>query len=206
MATQGPGTAAPQRRSKISPEREQEFYQAVLDLLQEGGYEALTIEAVAARTRASRSTLYRQWCSKPQLVVAALRSCKRPFALEGIDTGSLAGDLRAVAAAVGEAREVCGGDTALVYAVGHAALQDPDLLQALRTALIEHEVKTIQAMVRRGVERGEVAADNPAVEFVPTQLIGAMRVRHLLEGRFADRDYLTRFLEASVFPALGLAP
>ncbi|WP_143670475.1 TetR/AcrR family transcriptional regulator, partial [Streptomyces antimycoticus] len=101
MATQGPETAAPQRRSKISPEREQEFYQAVLDLLQEGGYEALTIEAVAARTRASRSTLYRQWCGKPQLVVAALRSCKRPFALEGIDTGSLAGDLRAVAAAVG---------------------------------------------------------------------------------------------------------
>ncbi|GLV78136.1 TetR/AcrR family transcriptional regulator [Streptomyces hygroscopicus] len=203
MATQSPETAAPQRRSKITPEREQEFYRAVLDLLQEGGYEALTIEAVAARTRSSRSTLYRQWNTKPQLVVAALRSCNRRFALEGIDTGSLVGDLRAVAEAAGEA---CGGDTALVYALGHAALQNPDLLQALRAALIEHEVKAIQAMVRRGVERGEVATDNPAVEFVPTQLIGAMRVRPLLESKLADREYLTRFLEASVFPALGLAP
>lgn len=100
----------------------------------------------------------------------------------------------------------CGSDTALVYALGHAALQNPDLLQALRAALIEHEVKEIRAMVRRGVERGEVAEDNPAVEFVPTQLIGAMRVRPLLEGRLADRAYLLRFLESSVFPALGLAP
>ncbi|MET7938017.1 TetR/AcrR family transcriptional regulator [Streptomyces sp. NPDC005322] len=203
MPSEAMATATPQRRSKITPEREQEFYQAVLDLLREGGYEALTIEAVAARTRSSRSTLYRQWQTKPQLVVSALRYCDRRLALEGIDTGSLAGDLRAVAEAAGDR---CGGDTALVYAVGHAALQNPDLLQALRAALIEHEVKEIRAMVRRGVERGEVAEDNPAIEFVPTQLIGAMRVRPLLEGRLADRAYLQRFLESSVFPALGLAP
>ncbi|QKV95286.1 TetR/AcrR family transcriptional regulator [Streptomyces sp. NA02950] len=194
-------TATPQRRSKITPEREQEFYTAVLDLLQEGGYEALTIEGVAARTRSSRSTLYRQWNSKPQLVVAALRSGNRRMALEGIDTGSLEGDLRAVARAAGS---VCGGDTKLMYAVGHAALHDPELLEALRSALIEHEVAAIRAMVRRGVERGEVPEDNAAAVFVPTQLIGAMRVRPLLEGRQADAAYLTRFLESSVFPALGI--
>ena len=80
-------------RSKITPEREREYFEAVLDLLREGGYDALTMEGVAARTRCGKSTLYRQWGTKPQLVGAALRGT-RYRGLEDIDTGSLVGDLR----------------------------------------------------------------------------------------------------------------
>ncbi|NBM20680.1 TetR/AcrR family transcriptional regulator [Streptomyces sp. GC420] len=237
MASQTATTAT--RRSKISAEREQEIYDAVLALLREGGYEALTFESVAARTRASRSTLYRQWKTKPQLVASALSRCDRRTAWHTIDTGTLAGDLREVARAVGRARapdreqareggrpqepgktldrgrdldperhthrdRVCDTDTALLYALGHAALSDPGLLKALHEALFAGEVSVIAGLVRRAVERGEVAADNPAAEFVPAQIIGALRVRPLLEGRPADDAYLQRFLEASVFPALGL--
>ena len=52
-------------RSRLTPEREAELYAAVLDLLREVGYDALTMDAVAARTRSSKATLYRQWGSKP---------------------------------------------------------------------------------------------------------------------------------------------
>ncbi len=55
-------------RSRLTPEREAELYAAVLDLLREVGYDALTMDAVAARTRASKATLYRQWQGKPELV------------------------------------------------------------------------------------------------------------------------------------------
>ena len=41
------------RRTRITPEREAELYEAVLDLLREVGYDALTMDAVAARTRSS---------------------------------------------------------------------------------------------------------------------------------------------------------
>ncbi|KOG46577.1 TetR family transcriptional regulator, partial [Streptomyces varsoviensis] len=37
----------------MTPERESELYHAVLDLLGEVGYDALTMDAVAARTRSS---------------------------------------------------------------------------------------------------------------------------------------------------------
>ncbi|MYZ34769.1 MULTISPECIES: TetR/AcrR family transcriptional regulator [unclassified Streptomyces] len=190
----------PQRRSKITPERELEFYEAALDLLRESGYEALTMEGVAARSRCGKSTLYRQWRTKPQLVAAALRgtSCVR---LADIDTGTLAGDLRM---AVCTAATGAGRDTALLHALSHAALQNPELLRALREAVIEPEVEAIETMVRRAVERGEVAADNPANEFVAAQLIGVVRARPMLAGRNADEPYLIRFLEAAVFPVLGL--
>ena len=83
------------RRSRITPEREAELYAAVLDLLREVGYDALTMDAVAARTRSSKATLYRQWGGKPELVAKAIRHNK-PGSIADIDTGSLRGDLHAL--------------------------------------------------------------------------------------------------------------
>ncbi|MFI6059769.1 TetR/AcrR family transcriptional regulator C-terminal ligand-binding domain-containing protein [Streptomyces sp. NPDC051286] len=190
------------RRSKITPERAQEFYTAVLDILRESGYESLTMEGVASRTRCGKSTLYRQWGSKPELVVAALHSTQRML-LSHIDTGSLAGDLRLAAQAISAGS---GRDTPLLHALSHAALQSPELLCALREALILPEIAAIDVMVRRAMERGEIPMDNPAAEFVSAQLLGVVRARPLLEAKIADEAYLTRFVESAIFPALGLDP
>ncbi|MEU9207096.1 TetR/AcrR family transcriptional regulator C-terminal ligand-binding domain-containing protein [Streptomyces sp. NPDC048415] len=201
QAADGPETVVASRRSKITPEREQEFYDAVLNQIRECGYEALTMEGVAASTRCSKSTLYRQWKTKPQFVAAALRANRCPR-FSGIDTGSLAGDLREAARAAGE---WSGRDSAqLLQALGHAVTQDKELQQALRDALVEPEVAQLKEMIRRAVERGEVAADHPALEFIPAQLLGVLRVRPVLDGEYADAAYLTQFVEAVVLPALGL--
>ncbi|MFF4349274.1 TetR/AcrR family transcriptional regulator C-terminal ligand-binding domain-containing protein [Streptomyces sp. NPDC001530] len=201
QAADGPETVVASRRSKITPEREQEFYDAVLDQIRECGYEAITMEGVAASTRCSKSTLYRQWRTKPQFVAAALRANRCPrFA--GIDTGSLAGDLREAARAAGEwpGRD----STQLLQGLSNAVMQDEELQQALREALVEPEVVELRQMINRAVERGEIAADHPALEFIPAQLLGILRIRPVLEGQHADAAYLTQFVEAVVLPALGL--
>ncbi|WP_320782856.1 TetR/AcrR family transcriptional regulator [Streptomyces sp. CRN 30] len=199
-AAERPETAGASRRSKLTPEREQEFLDAVLDQVRECGYDAVTMEGIATTTRCSKSTLYRQWRTKPQFVAAALRSHRR-VRFAGIDTGSLAGDLRLAARAAGE---WSGKDTRLLQALGHAVVQDPELKLALREALVEPEIAALRAILRRGVERGEVAADHPALEFVPVQMFGVLRIRPVMEGENADGDYLVRFVEAAVLPALGL--
>ncbi|MCW7943420.1 TetR family transcriptional regulator [Streptomyces hygroscopicus] len=200
QAANVPEPVVASRRSKLTPQREQEFFETVLDQIRECGYEAVTMEGVAASTRCSKSTLYRQWKTKPQFVAAALRA-NRCVRFAGVDTGSLAGDLRAVARA---AAEWSGHDTKLLQALGPAVMQDEELAQALREALVEPEVRALQEIIRRGVERGEVPAGHPALEFVPAQLLGVLRVRPILEGRYADEEYLTRFVESVVLPALGL--
>ena len=93
--------AATARRSRITPEREAELYGAVLDLLREVGYDAVTMDAVAARTRSSKATLYRQWGGKAELVVRAMRS-QKPGGIADIDTGTLRGDLLAFYGALSE--------------------------------------------------------------------------------------------------------
>ncbi|MFH8988227.1 TetR/AcrR family transcriptional regulator C-terminal ligand-binding domain-containing protein [Streptomyces sp. NPDC017940] len=191
---------AASRRSKLTPEREQEFYDAVLDQLRACGYEAVTMEGVAARTRCSKSTLYRQWKTKPQFVAAALRA-NRCVRFAGIDTGSLAGDLRQAARA---ASSWAVRDTMIEQALSHAVLQDEDLQYALREALVEPEVEAIEGFVRRAVERGEITEGHPAAEFLTVQLFGVLRARPLVEGKDADAAYLTRFVEAVLLPVLGL--
>jgi AcrR family transcriptional regulator len=200
QAADRPDTVVASRRSKITPEREQEFFDAVLDQIRECGYDAVTMEGVAASTRCSKSTLYRQWKTKPQFVAAALRSHRR-VRFAGIDTGSLAEDLRQAARAAGE---WSGKDTRLLQALGHAVMQDAELQQALREALVEPEIAALREILERGVARGEVAADHPALEYVPAQMFGVLRVRPVVEGEYADADYLVRFVEAAVLPALGL--
>src|SRR5258708_29196014 len=70
-----PGAVMPagegaQRRAKGEP-RERAILSAVTGLLGEAGYEAMTMDAVAARARVSKTTIYRRWPGKAELVRAA---------------------------------------------------------------------------------------------------------------------------------------
>jgi AcrR family transcriptional regulator len=200
QAADRPEPVGTSRRSKLTPEREQEFFDAVLEQIRSCGYDAVTMEGIAASTRCSKSTLYRQWKTKPHFVAAALRSNRR-VRFGGIDTGSLAEDLRQAARAAGEG---AGRDTGLLQALGHAVMEDPELKGALREALVEPEIAALRAILERGVARGEVPAGHPALEYVPAQLFGMLRMRPVVEGEQADAEYLLGFVDAVVLPALGL--
>ncbi|MFF4085705.1 TetR/AcrR family transcriptional regulator C-terminal ligand-binding domain-containing protein [Streptomyces nigra] len=200
QAADGPDTVTASRRSKITREREQEFFDAVLDQIRACGYESVTMEGVAASTRCSKATLYRQWRTKPQFVAAALRA-SRQTRFDGIDTGSLADDLREAARAAGA---WSAKDTRLLQALGHAVTEDEELRTALREALIDPEIDALRQILRRGVERGEVPADHPALDYIPAQIFGVLRARPVLEGKDADPEYIVRFVEAAVLPTLGL--
>ncbi|MEU8822381.1 TetR/AcrR family transcriptional regulator [Streptomyces sp. NPDC048636] len=187
------------RRSRLSPERERELHEAVVEMLQEVGYDALTMDAVAARTHSSKATLYRQWKSKPQLVATALR-CTKPVLLEDVDTGSLRGDLHEIARCSEPARE---RDMALMRGLAQAAHDHEDLQEALRELLIYPEIDALNALLRRAVDRGEVAADAPALHYIPHMVCGAYVSRQFIEAKEPDLEYLRDFIDAVILPALG---
>ena len=192
--------ALDRRRSRLSPERESELYEAVMGILTEVGYDALTMDAVAARTHSSKATLYRQWKSKPQLVATALRHTK-PVSLEDIDTGSLRGDLREMVRCGDQARE---RDAALMRGLALAAHQNPDLLEALRELMVKHELAAFETVLGRAVDRGEVAPDRPALRYTVHMLVGAFTTRALVEAQEPDAAYLFDYIDAVILPALGV--
>ena len=56
------------------PELDHRIVAATLQLLADGGYDALTIEAVASSAGVGKATVYRRWSGKEELVVEAVAS------------------------------------------------------------------------------------------------------------------------------------
>ncbi|MDQ0684378.1 AcrR family transcriptional regulator [Streptomyces sp. B4I13] len=188
------------RRSRITPEREAELYEAVLELLREVGYDALTMDAVAARTRSSKATLYRQWGGKPELVAKAVRHSKPGGSLGEIDTGSLRGDLHALTLRSDDCQME--QNSALMRGLAMAVHENPDLLKAFKEHLIEPELAEFRLLLSRAIDRGEVRADNPAAEFMMHMMIGAFAARTLLDEQPPTQDFLLSYIDAVVLPAL----
>lgn len=138
--------------------------------------------------------------SKPKLVARSLRH-HRPVELAEIDTGSLRGDLHAVIGRSDDCR--LAKDSAVVRGLAHAVGENPELHRALHELLIEPEVTGIDGILRRAVERGEIAAGNPALALVPHMMIAVFVSRPLVEDRPVDQAYLTAYVDAVVLPALG---
>lgn len=83
--------------SKKSPGRprsaqsHQAMLQATLELLAEVGFEAMSIEAIASRAGVGKTTIYRRYNSKAELVADAIESIREEIVIP--DTGSLWGDM-----------------------------------------------------------------------------------------------------------------
>lgn len=196
----GTTSAAPARRTRLTPAREREVFTTVVDLVREQGYEALTMDAIAARTRSSKATLYRQWESKPKLVATALRHlAEDPI---DVDTGSLAGDIRQL---VTHLLERAAEDTALLNGLAHAVTKDPELWEALYRLHIRPGMALVETVLDKAVERGELDPGNPAKDYIIHVVTGAITTRKLIDNEQADAEYMERYLRAVLFPALGVS-
>lgn len=189
------------RRTRLTPERETELFRTILDLLVEEGYDNLTMDTIATRTRSSKATLYRQWRSKPRLVAATLR-CVKQMEQEPIDTGSLRGDLRTLARRIGSS---AGHElTGIFWSMADTVRRNPDLREALNEVMMEPARQELGVLLQRAVDRGEIGPDVPSVDFIQCTLVGAVLSHSVTEGREVDSDYMVRYVDAVILPALGL--
>jgi AcrR family transcriptional regulator len=149
-----------------------------MHILQNDGYAALNIEAIAARAGVSKQTIYRWWASAAFIVLEALLS-DMP-AQEGLvpDTGSLKGDLLDL---VRPTVRVLAARRAPIYKAMIAEAQaDPRFAEAFRTQLMAAHREVVRAIVARAQLRGEVAYDVDA-ELAADLIYGPILYR-LLNG------------------------
>jgi len=186
------------RRPRLTPARELEMLDAAMDALREVGYQDLSMDLVAAKARCSKATLYRLWPGKPELVAAALFAT-RPVRPAEIDTGTLRGDLLAMARLIGAEAE---GNTALFAALGHAVLVNPELDAVVQTSVVKPWFAELNGFVDRAVERGELPSRPAAADFLPELLLSVAVTRPLFGNGHADVDYLTRCVDLVLLPAI----
>jgi len=142
-------------RPRMEGAREQEIFLATLDLIGQIGYDRLTLDAVAAKARASKATLYRRWSSKADLVLDAM-DCLAPTGAELPDTGCLREDLVSIVAAKGladpaRADVFCGLATAIY--------RDAELGDRVRRRFFAQGQNHFLILLERAKDRGQLRPD-----------------------------------------------
>ena len=184
-------------RPRVEGERELEILEATLHVLDEVGYDLLTMDAVASRAKASKATLYRRWKGKPELVVAAIMAHKGEAVVP--DTGSLRGDLL---------EAYCGGDGGLndplaqsvLSAVVIAMGRDPEFAEVYRRDFIGPKIESSRPIYERARERGEVHPDVDLSVLAPA-LAGIVLHRAFLLGDTVTPGLVARVLDEVILPA-----
>jgi TetR/AcrR family transcriptional regulator of autoinduction and epiphytic fitness len=169
----GPGTLAePDPRVERS---RRVILEAVLDELGAVGYGALTIEGVAARAGVGKSTIYRHWSGKLDLVEDAFRTLKAP--VQAPETGTLrervVGLLEQVACLVEESTY-----STCMPALIEAAERDPQVRDLHRRFSAERRAVLVE-LLRDAVKDGELPADTDP-ELLGDALLGSILLRRLM--------------------------
>src|ERR1700733_4478503 len=182
--------------SSWSP-REAELLAVTLRLLQEHGYDQLTIDAVAAAAHASKATVYRRWPSKAELVLAAFIEGVRQVAVAP-NTGTLRGDLISLGEVCGEhGREHASTIRAVMVEVSrHPALND-----ALQEQFLKQREALIQHVLQQAVDRGEISQD-AVTEELWDLLPGYLIFRSIIPDRPPTRHTVQALVDGFLIPGL----
>lgn len=190
-------THPPQGCARHTP-REAELLEAALAVLQDNGFDRFTVDEVAARARASKTTLYRRWPSKSELVVAAFSHGVLQVERD-IDTGSLRGDLIVLGRLiVAQVRDHGGTIAAIMNEVRHGC----GLREAFEEEFLHARRRLVIGVLERAVERGEIGAHAISEELwdlLPTYLV----FRGLSPGRPApDEATVVALVDEVLLPSL----
>jgi AcrR family transcriptional regulator len=192
--------AAVHRGRQLDESRDAALRDAALELLAEIGYDRLSIDAVAARAKASKMTIYRRWSGKAELVVDAISCLRKPG--EVPDTGSLRGDLEAMATSA-DSPDVR-FDAQLVLGLVTALARDPDLRQMIREELLGPGAIQVRQVFERAVARGEIPPGRNLDLLI--SVFPALLIHHLLLfGELPDASFTAQVMNDLILP-LATAP
>ena len=177
--------------------REAELLAVTLELLQEHGYDRLTLDAVATTARASKATLYRRWPTKAELVLAAFVEGTRQVAVDP-DTGTLRGDLLRLAESICVHVSTHAGT---IRAVLVEVSRSPELDAMLQEQFLDQRKALMAHVLAQAVDRGELEA-SAITEDLWDVLPGYLIYRSVLTGRAPSSRTVQDVVDNVLIPSL----
>ncbi|MEM1333611.1 MAG: TetR/AcrR family transcriptional regulator [Actinomycetota bacterium] len=165
---------------------------AVLDatsaLLLEVGYDELAIDEVARRAGVHKTTVYRRWPSKPDLVADAVADTATA-AIPVPDTGTLAGDLAELASSVAAAIATeSAAHAARTRGIIAAAASSEQLAASVRAYWLDR-LTVCAPIVERAIERGELPRRADPIVVIEAA-VAPLWLRLLVTGEPIDADFV----------------
>lgn len=189
------------RKGRTGRPRSAAADRAILDAtraaLVELGWGKLTMGDVAARAKVAKTTLYRRWANKNELVVDAVAVLFDELTLP--DLGSLQADIEGVVLQFAELLARPEAKTALMAVVAESTT-DPALGERVRSAIVERQKRLVVIGRERAQQRGELPPDTAGPEaaahtvgLIFDVIAGAVVHRALVTAEPVDAAWAARF-------------
>ncbi|AYL38318.1 MULTISPECIES: TetR/AcrR family transcriptional regulator [Streptomyces] len=181
---------------------------ATREALVELGWSKLTLGDVAVRAGVAKTTLYRRWAGKNELVVDAVAELFDELVLP--DRGSLAADIEGVVlqfAAILARPEARSG----LMAVVSESTRDEALRERIRDSIVDRQKRLVLAGRARAQARGELPPESDAgeaartVDLIFDMVAGAVVHRTLVSAEPADEEWVHGFTRV-LLSGLSAAP
>ncbi len=195
----GPAAASARRPGRPRSEQaEQAIIEATLDVFAEQGFEGVCVEQVAARAGVGKATIYRRWPNKEELLLAAFGSLKTPFSEPaGV---SVRDDLLAMVQVMCADKADPRKSRRYALLLGEGE-KYPRLMARYKETVVEPRRDAMRAVIRRGIETGELRPDTD-VEIAMLTLTGAIMAQDQSACGTLDGEFATRLVDGLL---LGLS-
>ena len=180
----------------MDPEADRLILEAAKRLLREQGYDRLTMDAVASQAGVARTTVYRRYRDKAELVSAAIDTLRDPA--KRPNTGDAHRDL--IAHLDNMRRNF---DMALAGTLLMEEPHNPRLIALFRERMVQPRRQIIHDTIDAGIARGQIRPDLD-VEAIIDYLLGALFAAVLSNGR-PGSNWPTATIDA-LWPALSAQP
>ncbi|MCT9008868.1 TetR/AcrR family transcriptional regulator [Streptomyces rhizosphaerihabitans] len=170
--------------------------EATRTALVELGWSKLTLGYVATLAGVAKTTLYRRWAGKNELVVDAVAELFDELELP--DRGSLAADIEGVVLQFAAILDRPEAKTALMAVVAESTRDEP-LRERIRTSIVDRQKRLVMEGRARAQVRGELPPEaDPASADRTAALIfdvvaGAVVHRTLVSAEPADEEWVRSF-------------
>jgi AcrR family transcriptional regulator len=175
--------------------------EAVIDTLVGGGFERLTYDEVASRAGVHKTTIYRRWPTKADLVLDALHA-RSDLVVAMPHTGRLGADLVAFLRSVA-ANITSPTGRALVLATLRPS-HEPIDLGDVRHRFWDERFARARARIDRAVDTGELSPGTDSAVLVEA-LVSPLFFRTFIRGEPVDDRYLRALVRAVVGSAASRA-
>jgi len=184
-----------------SEEARRRVVESTVDVLLLDGVDGATIEDIAAASGVAKSTIYRHFGTRAQLLAEAVRSCivEHPTP----DTGSLAGDLTALFTRYDDSEETKRLNE-LFPMLLDASRRDRAIKEVMDDVILERQ-RPMRTVLKLAKARGEIDPELD-LEIAVAMLIGPFTYRRMVQDAEITDDFVAAVVPGGIAALLATAP
>lgn len=182
---------------------------AAIELLAENGYAGLTVEAVATRAGVAKTTVYRRWPGKDELLIDALNTVKGPVSRPPAGPGrSVELDLKWLM----EGMRRSWLDTnhgRIMRRLSAEGSDQPELYRMFRDRIVAPRQAVTRSIIERGIAEGSIRADvnvEAVIEMLASPVIVAVMAHREAELTREHVEYVVETILAGIAPTENSDP